>query len=194
MTLASKITLIRIILSPVFFVVFLLPSFFPALASGGSGWTVPVLWVIFLVCGFSDMFDGMAARRRNETSDFGRLFDPFADTLMQITFFFCYVLDGILPAVLFLLVLYREYSILFIRVLMMQKGIAMGARMGGKIKTVTYILAGGTALLTVSLKRLALYDFLHQPLGKAAVLLFLISVILSIISFFDYVSVYRKSA
>ena len=193
MTLADKITFLRIILSPVFFIVFFLPSFYPAWFSGGSGWTVPVLWVIFLVCGLSDMFDGMVARLRNESSDFGRLFDPFADTIMQITFFLCYVLDGIFPAALLLLIIYREFGILFMRNLMLRKGIAMGARMGGKIKTVTYIIAGSTALLTVSLKRLALFNFLHPFVRMAAIVLFLISVVFSIISFLDYLSVYRKS-
>ena len=193
MTLADKITFLRIILAPVFFIIFLLPSFFPFLFPSGSGWTVPVLWIIFIGCGFSDMLDGMVARKRKETSDFGRLFDPFADTLMQITIFFCFVIDDLFPSVLFLLVLYREFSILFVRNLMLKKGVVMGARIGGKIKTVTYIVAGGMALLTVSLKRLALFDFLHPYLKTAAIILFLISVIFSIISFFDYVSVYRES-
>jgi CDP-diacylglycerol--glycerol-3-phosphate 3-phosphatidyltransferase len=194
MTLADKLTFIRVILAPVFFIVYLLPSFFPAWFPGGSGWTVPLLWVIFIGCEITDMLDGMAARKRNETSDFGRLFDPFADTLMQITCFLCYVIDGIFPAVLFLLILYREFGILFIRNLMLKKGIAMGARLGGKIKTVTYIIAGAAALLTVSLKRLAIFDFLFPYFKTGALVIFLLSVILSLVSFFDYVSVYRKAS
>jgi CDP-diacylglycerol--glycerol-3-phosphate 3-phosphatidyltransferase len=191
MTLADKLTFIRVILAPVFFAVYLLPSFFPF--PGGSVWTVPLLWVIFIGCEITDMLDGMAARKRKETSDFGRLFDPFADTLMQITCFLCYVIDGIFPAVLFLLVLYREFGILFIRNLMLKKGIAMGARLAGKIKTVAYIIAGGAALLTVSLKRLAVFDFLYSYFKTGARVIFLISVIISLVSFFDYVSVYRKA-
>jgi CDP-diacylglycerol--glycerol-3-phosphate 3-phosphatidyltransferase len=193
MTLADKLTLTRVILSPVFFTVYLLPSFFPAWFSGGSGWTVPLLWVIFIGCEITDMLDGMAARKRNETSDFGRLFDPFADTLMQITCFLCFVIDGIFPAALFLLVLYREFSILFVRNLMLKKGVALGARLGGKIKTVTYIIAGGAALLTVSLQRLAVLNSLYPYFKTSARIIFLISVIFSLVSFFDYVLVYRKA-
>ncbi|MDR0302231.1 MAG: CDP-diacylglycerol--glycerol-3-phosphate 3-phosphatidyltransferase [Treponema sp.] len=196
MSLANKITFSRIILAPVFFIVFLLPV--------KDVWTVPVLWFIFIVAELTDMLDGMAARKQNEVSDFGKLFDPFADTLMQLTCFFCFVIDGIFPAVLFLLVIYREFSILFIRNLMLKRGITLGARMSGKIKTVFYIFAGGAALLTDSLQRLAVFieDHLprfavfvdHLPLFKTGTLIiFIISVVISIVSFIDYMMIFKNN-
>ena len=195
MTLATKLTFARIILSPAFFLIYLLPGFFPSWFSQprSAAWTVPVLWLIFIVSELTDMFDGMAARKRNEVSDFGKLFDPFADTLMQITCFLCFVIYRIFPAALFLLVLYREFGILFIRNLMLKKGVAMGARLGGKIKTVAYITAGVAALLAASLQRLAVFEALTPILKTAAQVIFGISVILSLVSFGDYLSVYRKS-
>ena len=193
MLLSNKLTLLRIILAPVFFTVYMLPHFFPALFPNGNAWTVPVLWVIFIGAEITDMFDGMVARKRNETSDFGRLFDPFADTLMQISCFLCFVLDGIFPAFLFLLVLYREFGILLVRNMMMKKGIAMGARIGGKIKTVTYIAAGAAALIAVSIERLGLFEFMYPWFKTGSLVIFIISVIFAVISFFDYVSVYRKT-
>jgi CDP-diacylglycerol--glycerol-3-phosphate 3-phosphatidyltransferase len=173
--------------------VYLLPSLFPPWIAEGSGWTVPLLWALFIISEITDMFDGMAARKRKEVSDFGKLFDPFADTLVQLTYFLCFVIDRIFPAILFLIVLYREFCILFVRNLMMKKGIAMGARMGGKIKTVTYIIAGALALLSVSVQRLGLWGFLYPVFKTGAMIVFLVSVIFSIISFFDYFSVYRAS-
>jgi CDP-diacylglycerol--glycerol-3-phosphate 3-phosphatidyltransferase len=192
MTLADKITSLRIILAPLFFFLYRLPAFFPFLSANGTGWTVPILWALFIAAQITDMLDGMAARGRKEVSDFGKLFDPFADTLAQITFFLCFVLDGLLPAVLYLLVLYREFGILFMRNLMLRKGIAMGARMGGKLKTVTYILAETAALLAASAKRLDFAVFLFPFFKKAALVIFVLSTFLSVISFFDYLSVYRK--
>jgi len=193
MTLANKLTFFRAILSPVFFIVYFLPGFFSSWFTIGTFWTVPVLWLIFIVSEVTDLLDGIAARKRNEISDFGKFFDPFADTLMQITCFLCFVIDGIFPAILFLLVIYREFSILFIRNLMMKKGIAMGARMGGKIKTVTYIIAGGAALLTVSLQRVPIFEFLFPYFKTGAIIIFAISVILSLVSFADYLLIYRKT-
>ena len=149
MNLPNRLTLFRIILAPLFFIVYFLPWL-----ANKAVWAVPLLWIIFLVSEVTDMLDGMVARRLNQTSDFGKLFDPFADTLMQISCFLCFVLDNIIPAALFLVVLYREFGILLLRNYMLQKGITMGARISGKIKTVAYIAAAGTALLCTSLRRL----------------------------------------
>jgi CDP-diacylglycerol--glycerol-3-phosphate 3-phosphatidyltransferase len=193
MNLANKLTFFRVILAPVFFIVYLLPGFFPSRFINGAAWTVPVLWFIFIVSEITDLLDGMAARKLKEASDFGRLFDPFADTLMQITCFLCFVIDGIFPAILFLLVIYREFGILFIRNLMLKKGTTLGARMSGKIKTVSYIIAGGAALLAVSLQRLAIFEFLFPFFKTGAVIIFSISIIISIVSFIDYVLIYRKA-
>ena len=184
MSLANKITFSRIILAPVFFIIFLLPN--------KEAWTVPVLWFIFIISELSDMFDGIAARKQNEVSDFGKLFDPFADTFMQLTCFFCFVVDGIFPAVLFLLVIYREFSILFIRNLMLKKGITLGARMAGKVKTVFYILAEGAALLTDSFHRLSFFKDLIPTFKIITLIIFIISVIISIVSFIDYLLIFKN--
>jgi CDP-diacylglycerol--glycerol-3-phosphate 3-phosphatidyltransferase len=190
MTLADKITTLRIILAPVFFVVYFLPVFLPSLP-GGAPWNIAALWGVFIIAELTDMFDGMAARKRKEVSSFGKLFDPFADTLLQITLFLCFVIDGVFPAPLFLLVLYREFGIQFVRNLMLRKGIAMGARVGGKIKTVSYIAAAGLALLAVSVQRLGMEESAYNAVKCAALIVFAVSALISVISFADYVLVYR---
>jgi CDP-diacylglycerol--glycerol-3-phosphate 3-phosphatidyltransferase len=192
MTLADKVTSLRLIFAPVFFVIYLLPRFLPDLFGAGAVWIVPVLWCIFIVSEITDFLDGWIARKRGEVSDFGKLYDPFADTLTQLTYFFCFVIDGILPAILFLLVIYREFGILFIRNLMLMKGIALGARMGGKIKTVTYILAGACALLASSVHRLGFDGSVYRVLTMVACVIFLVSVVISALSFLDYVSIYKN--
>ena len=149
------------------------------------------------------MFDGMAARKRGEVSDLGKLYDPFADTLLQITLFVCFVWHGILPLIPFLLVLYREFGILFIRNLMQKKGISLGARMGGKIKTVAYITAASFAMAVFSLQITVplfwdagladLHERLYAAFSMLAITVFWLAVLLSILSFIDYIRVYRKS-
>jgi CDP-diacylglycerol--glycerol-3-phosphate 3-phosphatidyltransferase len=189
MNLADRITLLRIILAPVFCAEYMLLKTFQKELAGHMIWLVALLWIIAIAAELTDMFDGMAARHYNQTSDFGRLFDPFADTLMQITGFFCFVIDGILPAFLFLVVLYREFGILFVRNLMLRKGITMGARISGKIKTVTYITAAAIALLYASLARLSALEFLQPGVKIAAIAVFSLAVLFSELSFFDYLSV-----
>lgn len=193
MTFADKVTSIRVVLSPVFFVVYLFPKMIPSWAGYSSRWTVPVLWLFFIVSEISDLLDGRIARSRGEVGDFGKLYDPFADVLVRVTYFLCFVLTDILPAILFLLVLYREFGILFIRTLMMKKGIALGARKGGKLKAVTYMLTGVAALLAASVERLDLDKTYFTIFSRSAIVIFLISVIISLLSFIDYVLVYKSA-
>ncbi|MDR1949045.1 MAG: CDP-diacylglycerol--glycerol-3-phosphate 3-phosphatidyltransferase [Spirochaetaceae bacterium] len=188
MTLANKITSLRLILAPAFFVVYIFPF---ARAVGGPVPTV-VLWILFIASELTDLIDGRVARRRKEVSDFGKLFDPFADVLVRITYFLCFVIDGVLPLIPLLLILYREFGILFVRILMMKKGIAMGARIGGKIKAVAYMAAGALALLAVSVKRLGLGESLFWGLRMAAVTVFIVSVVFALLSFADYIAVLRR--
>jgi CDP-diacylglycerol--glycerol-3-phosphate 3-phosphatidyltransferase len=192
MTLADKITTLRLVGAPLFFIVYFFPSLPFFRVEAVSPWTIPVLWVLFIIAELTDMFDGMAARKRKEVGDFGKLYDPFADTLMQITLFLCFVIDGIFPAALFLLILYREFGVQFVRNLMLRKGIAMGARMGGKIKTVFYIVAAAVALLAVSFRRLGSEETVYNTVKTAALIIFCVSALISVVSFVDYVLVYKK--
>jgi len=189
MTVADKVTSVRLVLAPVFFVVYLGPTWF----SLPAAWTVPVLWVLFIVAEITDLIDGKLARSRNEVSDFGKLFDPFADTLVRITYFLCFVVDGVLPSILLLVVLFREFGILFLRTLMMRHGIAMGASFGGKIKAVAYMITGVVALLAASSVRLDLDPAFFPVLKNTARGFFLVAVVLSLLSFRDYFLVYRNA-
>jgi CDP-diacylglycerol--glycerol-3-phosphate 3-phosphatidyltransferase len=167
-----------------------LPSWFPV----DPHWVVPLLWIIFVISEITDLIDGKIARSRKEVSDFGKLFDPFADVLVRITYFLCFVVNGILSAPLFLIVLYREFGIQFLRNLMLKKGVTMGARKGGKLKAFAYMLAGALALLTTSMEWLGVDEALVSQVRCGARVIFLISVLISVVSFADYYIVYHKTA
>jgi CDP-diacylglycerol--glycerol-3-phosphate 3-phosphatidyltransferase len=192
MTLADKVTTIRVILSPLFFILYLAPEFFPAWPGPQTPWTIASLWFIFFISELTDLLDGVIARRRHEVSDFGKLYDPFVDVLVRVTYFLCFVITGILPVIPLLIILYREFGILFLRILMMKKGIAMGARKGGKLKAVAYMFTGIAALLAVSAKSLEL-NTLFTIFRNTAAGLFIVSTIISVLSFIDYIGVYRRT-
>lgn len=194
MTLADKVTAVRLVLAPCFFIVYISHIIVPFWVPAASPWTVPVLWGLFFIIEITDLIDGKVARRRNEVSDFGKLFDPFADTLVWITFFLCFVADRILPVIFFLVIIYREFGIIFLRNLMLKKGIAMGARKGGKIKAFGYMFTGIAALLASSVRRLGIEGSYFDTLRTAALALSIISVLISLVSFADYVSVYKQAA
>ncbi|MBN1241983.1 MAG: CDP-diacylglycerol--glycerol-3-phosphate 3-phosphatidyltransferase [Spirochaetales bacterium] len=187
MTTADKLTASRIILAPVFFATFL---------AYRSGYVPPIpalvaLWLLFVYMEVSDLLDGLAARSSSTVSDFGKLFDPFADVLARLTYFLCFAIDGIMPVWILLLVLYREYSIMFLRMLLTRRGIAMGARPGGKAKAVVYMSAGLLSLAVVTFRA-----FPALPgLGMAEMLTmvaYMLAAVLSVASFIDYIVQYRK--
>jgi CDP-diacylglycerol--glycerol-3-phosphate 3-phosphatidyltransferase len=184
MTLADKVTASRLVFAPCFFAVYLF---------NGAPWTVPALWALFCVAELTDLIDGKVARSRNEVSDLGKLLDPFADTLVWLTFFLCFVTDRILPTLPFLIILYREFAILFLRNLMLRKGIAMGARRGGKIKAFAYMFTGIAALLASSVRRLGLEGPLFGIFRIAALGFFVLSALVSLLSFADYIFVYKRA-
>jgi CDP-diacylglycerol---glycerol-3-phosphate 3-phosphatidyltransferase len=186
MTLADKLTASRLVLAPVFFLTF---------RSGEFLGTVPyvaILWLLFLAIEVSDLLDGLAARKSGTVSDFGKLFDPYADVFARMTYFVCFVLAGIMPAWVFIIVLYRELSINFLRMQLAQRGVAMGARPGGKLKSATYMAAGSASLIYVSLTQLGLLPGLLPPFAIAIYALYALAALLALASFADYVVQYRK--
>lgn len=186
MTTADKLTASRLVLAPVFFAAYRWGAALPPVPY------VAVLWGLFLVIEVSDLFDGLAARRSGTVSDFGKLFDPYADVFARLTYFVCFTLDGIMPAWVFILVLYREFSINFLRMLLVQRGVAMGARPGGKLKSATYMAAGAASLVLVSIGRLGLLPWASAPLSAAIYALYSLAALLAVVSFIDYFIQFRK--
>ncbi|MGL4987224.1 MAG: CDP-diacylglycerol--glycerol-3-phosphate 3-phosphatidyltransferase [Treponemataceae bacterium] len=193
MNIADKFTLSRIILSPLFFVIFFLPHWLPHLPF------IPLITAFTMIpllafMEFTDFLDGFFARKRNQVSDFGKLFDPFGDILVHLTLFVCFMLESYMPAIIFMLIIYREFGMLFIRLMAMQKGVAIGARKGGKLKTVLYVIAVFYSLILETILRLDIdiFDILPQ-LKMIGVLLYTISLIASYASFIDYLVYFKKS-
>ncbi len=143
MNLPNRLSISRLFLAPVFFVVFFLPEWLPLTDSGSitrlSAWA---LLVIYIVIELSDLLDGFIARRWNMITDLGKVLDPYADVISRITYFFCLSFTGIMPLWIFLIIVYRELSVIFLRMLLMRKGTAMAASMLGKAKAVLYAVAG----------------------------------------------------
>lgn len=190
MNLANFLTALRIMLSPVFLIVFFIPVWTGGAFEAGS---VYLIWIIFLIMEFSDLFDGMAARASGQVSDFGKLFDPFADVFSRLTYFLCFVGLGIMPVWVFAIIIYREISILFFRILVMKKGIAMGARMGGKLKAWAYAFAGIGGLIFVSIERLGIFSENIDTLRSVTLVLFILAGIASLVSLLDYLIYMKKS-
>ena len=180
MKIADIFTLIRIVLAPVFLIVYFIPEWF----GFGNVLSVWILLPLIIFAEFTDFLDGYFARKTNQVSDFGKLFDPFADVFLHLTVFFCYTLSGYISPFIMLLFAYREFGMLFVRLLAAKKGVAIGARKGGKFKTVLYVIAGFFSLFLECAKRLGFS--LPEDLMYIGYIFYIMGLIASYVSFIDY--------
>lgn len=143
MNLPNKLTLFRIILIPIF--ILILAIGWPAgsfLVMGTEiTWSALVATVIFIVASLTDLLDGKIARSQNLVTNFGKFADPMADKLLVMTAFIFLVGFGKAPAWVVSLILCRELAVTGLRTLLAEKGEVMAAKMPGKIKTTTQMLA-----------------------------------------------------
>ncbi len=188
MNLANTLTIGRLVLAPVFFLL----VFVPVWAGVLEVTSVVLLWIIFAVIEISDAADGKIARSRDEVTDLGKVLDPFADVISRLTYFVAFTAVGIMPAWVLLVLVYREYGIVFVRMLMFRKGIALAARPGGKIKAVLYALAGGVGLVLISIDRIGVLTELFGGVYVFAQVVYIAAAGFSVGSFIDYLVVFSR--
>ncbi|GAB3813954.1 CDP-diacylglycerol--glycerol-3-phosphate 3-phosphatidyltransferase [Tessaracoccus terricola] len=128
----NVLTVIRIILVPVFLVVlFLHPH--------DQGWRLAAT-AVFTIAILTDLADGHIARKYNLVTDFGKLWDPVADKALTGAAFVALGILGELWWWIIIVILLREWGITWLRAAIAKYGI-MPANKGGKAKTVTQSLA-----------------------------------------------------
>jgi CDP-diacylglycerol---glycerol-3-phosphate 3-phosphatidyltransferase len=191
MKISNRLTLLRVFFAPVFFILYFIPVWTGKFESASVYVLIPMLCLLE----FTDFLDGFFARKNGEVSDLGKLLDPFADVMLHLTTFCCFMMTGqdavhsggYLPPVFFLLIMYREFGMTFIRMIAAKKGVAIAARKGGKTKTVLYVVTEFFCMAVESAVRLNLEITDILPvLHVILTVLFCICVIASYVSFFDY--------
>ena len=128
MTTASKITLARVALIPIYMLLMYL--------SGGQAG--PMMWAalaLFIFASATDFVDGYIARHYNQVSDFGKFLDPLADKLLTLSAMCMFCQWGIFPAWALMIVLTREFAVSGLRMVAGPKGKVIAAGKCGKVKT-----------------------------------------------------------
>ena len=128
MTTASKITLLRVAMIPLYMVLMYL--------SGGTAgvWMYSAL-AVFIIASVTDFIDGEIARKCNQITDFGKFLDPLADKLLTIAAMCMFCEWGMFPAWALMLVLTREFAVTGLRLVAAPKGNVIAAGWSGKVKT-----------------------------------------------------------
>lgn len=132
LTIASKVTVARICLIPVFIVCYHL---------WGDLWSGAIPAAVFILASMTDWVDGYLARSRNEVTNFGKFMDPIADKLLVMSAFVLLVGDGRMTGVSCIIILAREFIISGFRLIASDRGMVLAAGKLGKIKTTLQIIA-----------------------------------------------------
>nr|WP_315318258.1 CDP-diacylglycerol--glycerol-3-phosphate 3-phosphatidyltransferase [Schaalia odontolytica] len=136
--LPNALTVLRLVLVPVFVV----------LGLQSASWTA--LWaafVVFAVAAITDRFDGKLARSWGQITDFGRIADPIADKALTLCGFALLSYQGYLPWWVTILIAVRELGITAMRAFFLRRGVVVSANQAGKLKTFMQMVALGALLI-----------------------------------------------
>lgn len=195
MNLPNKLSLLRIILIPVT-MLFMLPvsiyGFEPAswnafIAEHG----MLIAGIVFIVASLTDFFDGQIARRCNLITDLGKFLDSLADKMLVIAVLIAFVATGRISPWLLAIIVLREFMVTGIRLVASKEGVVMAAKMIGKIKTTTQMIAIIYLMFEPTIMKFTGDDYqasLTTPCAVSIVgdVLFGICVLMTIISGLDY--------
>ena len=173
MNLANKLTMLRILMIPVFIAVLVYSKdrdiVYRYIALG-----------IFIIASVTDALDGYVARKYNMITDFGKLMDPLADKILVSSALIILIELGNISSWIVSIVIAREFIISGIRLIATEKNIIIAASPLGKLKTVSQMLS--VILMLLSIKAISLITDLSIWL----------MCILSVISLLDYIIKNKK--
>lgn len=139
MNLPNKLTLLRMLLVPVFMVFVSMGQY--GTSDFDTTWYL-VAGVVFAAASFTDFLDGYLARKWKMVTDFGKFADPLADKLLTTVAFLYMMRDGVCSPVVLAIILAREFAVSGLRMVAAsaKDGKVIAANMWGKVKTVMQML------------------------------------------------------
>ena len=140
MNTANKLTILRVIMIPVFLLVLYLH------VPGANYWAL----AIFVLASLTDTLDGYIARHYNQITDFGKFMDPLADKCLVTAAMLWFVESGQMPGWALLVVIIREFGVSGLRMVAADKGRVIAAGWSGKVKTASTMVCIVLMLLPIS--------------------------------------------
>lgn len=180
MNLPNKLTILRILMVPVFLFILLIES-------------IPhhFIWalIIFSVASITDLLDGYLARKNNLITNFGKFLDPLADKILVMAALVCFVEKGLIGSIPVVIILTREFMVSGLRLVTANEGIVVAAGIWGKLKTAFTMVAIVVILLLAEYNLNGTISFSTEILNN---ILIWIATVLTIISGLKYLWGYRK--
>lgn len=180
--LPNKLTLTRIVLSPIFMAFLLVDNLIARY----------VALVLFSVACLTDLWDGYLARKNGCETGFGRFMDPMADKLLVSLAFVSFVSLRVIPAWVVLTIITREIIILGLRMLVAYKGEVMRSSPLARWKTASQMISAVIILIFLTGKSTLLARGIHEDglplyeIGQILLGLVLVAALLTVVSGLDY--------
>lgn len=177
MNLPNKLTVIRMVLTPIFLVVFMAPfipyHYFIGLAVYAAG------------C-ITDFLDGKIARKYKLITTFGKLADPVADKMLTTAALLALMDAGFCSIYIVFIVLTREFAVTSIRLAASAQGVVIPANIWGKLKTVAQMVSTILIMLFMALQEATVIPDAF-PLSVISSVLLWITAVLAVISGIIYI-------
>lgn len=182
MNVSNKLTVLRILLIPVFLLVIVGPFDWDMIEVSGVSISLArvVAMIIFAIASLTDWLDGYLARKWNLVTNFGKFADPLADKMLVMTAFIVLVALNQAPAWIVSIIVMRELAVTGLRLLLVEDGEVIAAAWPGKIKTATQMFA----IIFLLLEDLPLSLFTSFSVGRLLLYLALIFTICSGVDYF----------
>ena len=181
MNLPNKLTVLRILLIPVFMLLIIFKGITGGYAAPMMSimhgnivsWMQVIAVIVFAFASATDWLDGHIARARGLVTNFGKFADPLADKMLTMTAFIFLVSLNLAPAWVVAIIVCRELAVTGLRLIVVENdGEVIAAKMPGKIKTTAQMLS-------------IIFLLLGDPFYIGTVLLY-IALIFAIYSGYDY--------
>lgn len=187
MSIALVLTLSRILLGPVFLIVYL---YYEQLGIP-LGYLPYILLTLVAVSELSDLFDGALARKMNKVTELGKLLDPMADSIFRLSVLLAFTGGVIqLPLLLVCVFFYRDTIISTLRTICALRGMALAARMSGKIKAVVQAAVCFLILLFMIPYVLGMIE--HTTLKQLSFYSVLVAAVYTVFSGIEYIMANRS--
>lgn len=171
MNLPNKLTVLRIVLTPVFLFLFL-SDFIPH--------NYLFALIVFIVASITDFADGNIARKRNLITNFGKIADPIADKIITTSVLLCFLKMGLCNIWIILIILAREFTVSAIRITAASQGSVIPANIYGKIKTISQMSLSILIMIFITLDKEGIFTLPHLELVSG--ILLWITAVLTVIS------------
>ncbi len=125
MNTPNKLTLLRVVIAPIFMIFFLIDNFYTRLIG----------LVLFVLAALTDMADGYYARKYGIVTGFGKFMDPLADKILVSSAFISFIALDYVSALPVLLIIGREFAITGLRLLAAYRGVVISPSWWAKVKT-----------------------------------------------------------